>query len=752
MRNAIYNYNARGHDLIGLMDELQQQARQKLASGKYQEAAVLYEQGIEISPEIVSNYWHLGLAQLLQGREEEAQITWMMPLLTASDEESNQWRGELLAFLDGEANSQEADGADETAWLIRQHYGEIDPEDHKNLLKLLWLALKLERFREEDGLIAQLVTSYQSLDEGEIIDEQVLRQILQEASKFNPCPPSILQLLEVIGSRIRDWDSLTKILLHCSYRLYYSSQYKIGADLARLWWYFCPHNLDALLQLYNFCRQLGVEGKWESVRLAEEYLERSADLTSKLVATHSIIASLMEIGGQFHRARQVYQLYKTFIRQLGKEENDADVGSFFRLVGMGGLVFYFEDAPVTNRPLINGVAPLGQAGIESLLKQEINGYRQGQNIRKKSGPSQTLKIGYLSECFRQHSVGWLVRWLLKYHDRSKFEVHLYCIDSSQDALQQQFRAEYGANFHYVSTPIESITNQIYEDEIDLLVDLDSLTTFETLATMAAKPAPVQISWLGCDASGLPAIDYFIADPYVLPDNAQEYYSEKIWRLPETYIAVDGFEAAVPNLSREQLDLPPDAIVYFSSQTGPKRHPDNVRLQMKILYCVPNSYFLVKAPYTDPESIASFFNQLAEEEGVSSERLRFLPTVDHEAIHRANLTIADVVLDTYPYNGATTTLETLWMGIPLVTRVGEQFAARNSYSMMINAGVKEGIAWTDEEYFEWGVRLGKDEELRQTIQWKLRQSRHTSPLWNGKQFAREMENAYQQMWWKYVNDN
>ena len=127
-------------------------------------------------------------------------------------------------------------------------------------------------------------------------------------------------------------------------------------------------------------------------------------------------------------------------------------------------------------------------------------------------------------------------------------------------------------------------------------------------------------------------------------------------------------------------------------------------------------------------------------------------MSHETIHRANLTIADVVLDTYPYNGATTTLETLWMGIPIVTRVGEQFAARNSYSMMINAGITEGIAWTDEEYIEWGVRLGKNEALRQQIYWKLRQSRYTSPLWNGEQFAREMENAYQQMWWKYVNDN
>ncbi|NEO97057.1 MAG: hypothetical protein F6K56_45995, partial [Moorea sp. SIO3G5] len=144
------------------------------------------------------------------------------------------------------------------------------------------------------------------------------------------------------------------------------------------------------------------------------------------------------------------------------------------------------------------------------------------------------------------------------------------------------------------------------------------------------------------------------------------------------------------------------------------------------------------------SIKRFFNQIAEEEGVECDRLRFLPEVPTEAVHRANLGIADVVLDTYPYNGATTTLETLWMGIPLVTRVGEQFVARNSYTMMMNAGITEGIAWTDDEYIEWGIRLGKDPALRQQISWKLRQSRQTAPLWNGKEFTREMEKAYLEM--------
>jgi predicted O-linked N-acetylglucosamine transferase (SPINDLY family) len=270
----------------------------------------------------------------------------------------------------------------------------------------------------------------------------------------------------------------------------------------------------------------------------------------------------------------------------------------------------------------------------------------------------------------------------------------------------------------------------------------------TCEILAMKPAAIQATWLGWDACGLPAVDYFIADPYVLPESAQKYYQEKIWRLPQTYIAVDGFEVEVPTLRREDLNIPSNAVVYLSSQVGHKRHPDTARMQMKIIAEVPNSYFLIKGA-GDENTLKTLFFQLAEEEGVERDRVQFLSPDPTEATHRANLGIADVVLDTYPYNGATTTLETLWMCIPLVTRVGEQFAARNSYTMMVNAGVTEGIAWTDEEYVEWGIRLGKDTALREKISGKLLQSRKTAPLWNGKQFALEMEKAYEQMWQMYV---
>ena len=605
--------------VIGLMDELQQQARQKLAEGKYQGAAVLYEQGIEISPEMISNYWYLGLAQLLQGKEEEAQITWMMPMLTASSEEIEQWTEELLTVLNQEANSQEADAGYQNAWLIRQHYGQINPNNGNNLLKLLWLSIKTKIFTEKEGIIPQLIEIY-SNQQGEGIQSKVLLQVVEAAFQLNPFPCSILELVEVAAPYISNCEAVIKILLREASNLVYTN-YQLGVTITRLCLRLAPDNLDAVLLLAACCRGFGIEGKWESIELAEQYFEQSQDLISKLMATHVILWNSMEIGGQFNRATEVYQLYKGLMFKLKESKNKRDRGALSRLVDMGFFIFYFEDSPETNRPLRNSVARMCQAYIQSDLSKEINRYKI-RHSKKKKTRAKILKIGYLSNCLRQHSIGWLVRWLLKYHDHNNFEVHLYCPNQSKDWLQQEFIGEYGDKFHYLYPPLIKMIDLISQDELDILVDLDSLTCADTLKCMATKLAPLQITWLGYDASGLPAIDYFIADPYVLPDHAQEYYQEKIWRLPSTYIAVDGFEVGVPNLCREQLDIPQGAIIYFSSQTGYKRHPDNVRLQMRILKAVPNSYFLIKGLGTDIQSVGGFFNQIAEEEGVNSSRLRF----------------------------------------------------------------------------------------------------------------------------------
>jgi predicted O-linked N-acetylglucosamine transferase (SPINDLY family) len=357
---------------------------------------------------------------------------------------------------------------------------------------------------------------------------------------------------------------------------------------------------------------------------------------------------------------------------------------------------------------------------------------------------EKLRIGYLAETFRRHSVGWLSRWLFKYHDREQFTIAIYLLGANhEDELTEKFFQPQADIYRYLDTTAENIAEQIREDEIDILVELDSLTSNLTCRILSLKPAPIQVTWLGYDATGLPTVDYFIADPYALSAKAEEYYREKIWRLPQTYLAVDGFEVDVPTRSRRELGIPEDGIVYFSVQNALKRHPEMIRTQMAILKSVENSYFLIKGCEGKPKAM-ELFRQIALEEGVDPAILHFLPQDTEEAQHRANLRLADVVLDTYPYSGATTTLEVLWMEIPLVTRVGEQFLSRNSYAFMVNAGIRAGIAYSEAEYIDWGIRLGRDEELRSQIAWQLHAGKSHAPIWNTPAFVKELEEAYKKM--------
>jgi predicted O-linked N-acetylglucosamine transferase (SPINDLY family) len=366
----------------------------------------------------------------------------------------------------------------------------------------------------------------------------------------------------------------------------------------------------------------------------------------------------------------------------------------------------------------------------------------------KPNQEKKLKIGYIAHTLRSHPVGWLSRWLFQYLDRNKFELYIYLFIQKQNDpfFHEWFAQRVDRAVLFVEDSLAA-AKRIRDDKIDILIDLDSITLDHTLAVMSLKPAPIQATWLGWDASGLPTIDYFLADPYVLPSEAEQHYHEKILRLPQTYIAVNGFEIDVPTIKRSDLGICSDSVVYYSSQSGIKCNPETIQLQLQIIKEIPNSYFLIKG-LADKQLIQEMFLDLATEMNITADRLKFLPIVSTEMIHRANLGIADVVLDTFPYNGATTTLETLWMGIPLVTRVGTQFASRSSYSFLMNLGVSEGIAWSAEEYVEWGIRFGQDMQLRLDVTWKLRQSRKSSPLWNTKQFTRDMEQTYRSMWRNY----
>ncbi|HEY9810373.1 MAG TPA: hypothetical protein V6D13_13665 [Halomicronema sp.] len=732
-------------------ENLEQLAYEYLLKQEYEQAISLYEQAIENSPQQKSSYWYLGLSFLLAGKDEEANTTWLCGMMDGEDEEIERCTAELVQVLDREAVRFLALGEDSQVWLLREHLREVMPTHINNLLLLVQLAIKQENLAAEDltnwGVISLLQEPVLVA-----VDKILLMQTLQQLFDFAPLHPLSLEFAGACVEHLKENNDFSLLLMLMAAKIHYSmSRPDLAISLVNLCLKIDENYHEVWAHLCSF--YIGNQSYIEAIKAAKRCYELSQNLIEKIYGNHQLIRALMSAGGYWNEACLALEEQESLLLSLIENPPAfSDNLTASRLLSACFFFPYIFDAPQQYRVLQNQVARLCQSYLEHYVG-EVAKQHQPASKKNKSLKASTklLKIGYISHCFNSHSVGWLARSLFKEHDRQRFELYGYFLTykPKKEPVQEWYEKQMNHVRKIEGNNSLEIAQQIVEDEIDILIDLDSLTLDTTCEVMSFKPAPVQVSWLGWDASGLPTIDYYIADPYVLPDSAQEYYTEKIWRLPDSYIAVDGFEVGLPTLRREDLEIPKDAVVYFTGQTGYKRHRETAKLQLKIIKAVSNSYLLIKG-LAEAESIRSFFTQLAEEEGVGADRLRFVPLAPSEQIHRANLALADVVLDTFPYNGATTTLETLWVGVPLVTRVGQQFAARNSYTMMVNVGVTEGIAWTDEEYIEWGIRLGNNEELRKEISWKLWQSRKTSPLWNGKQFTREMEKAYEGMWQRYLH--
>ncbi len=722
------------------MMNLQAQTYQLLNDGNYNQIASLYEQAIETEPNVMSHYWYLGLAYLLQNYEEDAQATWMLAIAEGTPEEVEEWTTELVNILDFEAQRQVNISNLKNSWLIRQHIREITPTFVNNLLHLLQLSIDLDELNPEIFENWQLATVINQADSTEI-DTDLLLRVIKKIIKF-PIP-EVLEFVEAcLPHQAQNPTALIDTIIPVAIKVAYQARRPdFAANLAQLCLKLEPNHSEALRHLSCFYSNARLHQ--QAIETAKRFFTNSTNTSWQLQGSYLILRALLTCGAWLE-VEPVAQRHKSLVRDLVQNPpQDLEPSEASLLLSSNFFLPYIQDIPKETHWLQNQIGKIFQVSLQAGSSDFVN--LPYTNTKETTRP---LKIGYITHAFVGHSVGWLGRWLIQYHNKEDFKTNLYLIH--QNLEEYEWLRDKVEDIYNFDSNYQEIAKQIKADEIDILIDLDSLTLDTTCKVLALKPAPIQVTWLGWDASGVPAIDYFIADPYVLPENAQDYYSENIWRLPQTYVAVDGFEVDVPTLRREHLEIPPDAVIYYSGQTGYKRNPETVRLQMQIIKQVPNSYFLVKGK-ADETSVKQFFTQVAEAEGVDPNRLKFIPRDESELVHRANLGVADVVLDTYPYNGATTTLETLWMGVPLVTRVGEQFSARNSYTFMMNVGVTEGIAWTDEEYVEWGVRLGKEPELRQQVAWKLRQSRQTSPLWNAKQFTCEMEKAYKQMWQNYIDN-
>jgi predicted O-linked N-acetylglucosamine transferase (SPINDLY family) len=390
--------------------------------------------------------------------------------------------------------------------------------------------------------------------------------------------------------------------------------------------------------------------------------------------------------------------------------------------------------------------PLYQLGLAAHYnRMEVPDPRE--RLQLKPNTAGPLRVGYLSSDLREHAVGYLMTEVFGLHERSRVESFAYyCGPTSSDPLHTHFRATVD---HFVSISDlddRAAAQRIADDGIQILVDLNGYTRDARLKLVARRPAPIIVNWLGFPGSmGTPYHHYLIADDWIVPQDCERYYSEKVLRLPCYQPSLRTRQVAAAAPARKDVGLPEDGMVYCCFNGTHKLHPSTFERWLEILRRVPNSvlWLLGSAP-----SVHERLWQYAAARGVERERIVFASKLANPH-HLARYPLADLFLDTNPYGAHTTASDALWSGVPVLTCSGRSFASRVCGSLARAAGIPELVCDTEEQYVRTAIRLGNERETLSSLRQRLRDGRDASTLFDMPGLVRHLESLYETMWSDYV---
>lgn len=361
-------------------------------------------------------------------------------------------------------------------------------------------------------------------------------------------------------------------------------------------------------------------------------------------------------------------------------------------------------------------------------------------------PQRRLKIGYVSPDFREHPVAHCIEPILRSHNRRNVSVICYSDAPREDEVTARLRELSDVWRNSSTASDEELDRIIQRDEIDILIDLSGHTAGNRLLVFARKPAPIQFSFLGYgNTSGLSAIDYRITDPACDSVDEPSYYAEQLIWLPEGH-----FSYQPPN-SVEEVQPPPALarkfVTFGSFNNLAKIGPEVISLWARILAEIPNSRLLLKnGTFADQATCDRFLTQFAER-GIAAERIELRGYSAEKDAHLADYHDVDVALDPFPYTGATTTCEALWMGVPVVTLRGKNYVGRLSASILTYSGCPYLIADSPKRYVSTAIGLASDIGQLEELRSKLRKQLTESTLCNGK-VATALEAEYRRAWQEY----
>lgn len=476
---------------------------------------------------------------------------------------------------------------------------------------------------------------------------------------------------------------------------------------------------DNISVLSNFSVTLNTLGQ---LTRAESYLKRALEIAPQFINAYINLCVNYLAQGRIQEAEKVC----LEVLNIQPDHLDAQNNLLFAM----NYSLQHSPADCLEKALQYGLE------VASRVQTTFSSWQHETNTKR-------LRVGLVSGDLRQHVVAYFLDNFVKKVDSSRIELIAYSTSNQEDAVTANLKSHFSGWKSLVGLSDQAAAELIHHDGVHILLDLSGHSSGTRLPIFAWKPAPVQVSWLGYFATtGLATMDYFIADEVGVPESNQTQFVEKIKYLPDTRLCFTAPEVDIPVSS---LPTNTNQFVTFGSfQNMAKVGDDVLDLWAEVLTSLPNSRLRWQYKSFGDSTVASDLKQRLQNRGIDANRVDLFGAVTREEYLAAHSKI-DVILDTFPFNGGTTTCEALWMGVPTLTLAGNTLIARQGASLLTAAGLADWVAENKADYVSKALSFSADLNHLANLRASLRTQVLVSPLFDGQRFTINMENALWEMW-------
>ena len=480
---------------------------------------------------------------------------------------------------------------------------------------------------------------------------------------------------------------------------------------------------------------------------AMKYFQKSLEINNKIPITFYNIGTIYTTKKNFIDAEKSY---KSALK-CDKNFNLAKIGLLeiyldtFNIKSLKKLKKYIDKAGLNEEEQITNLLTFFY--LDSSPKKQyiraLNFSKRLGAIQKKVFQSKTnkkIKIGYISANFNDHPVSKIMETIFINHDKKKFEIHAYSLNNVEDKITKKLKINFNSFSCISSLSIKEAVTKIRLENLDIAVDLMGYTNKNMIEIFNERIAPIQINYLGFPGTtGISNMDFLIGDKLVTPKNSERYYSEKIIRMPNSFINSIKYEYSTSKNVEQVSSLPKESIVLAAFHKTSKLSEEVVNAWANILIKSENTYLWFKKPVESAkENLLSF---LASRK-IDKERILFAGHVSSYEEHVSRYCSADIFLDTFNYNGHSTLVECIWSELPFVTLMGESFSSRVGGSILHSLDLDELICNSIEEYIEKVVFYSSNKQKLEVLKNKIKSQKKSGIFFNQKVFTKNLEEIYE----------